>query len=119
MGGRVWRWAGSAPQSRTEDRERGIAPREASWLTVDDRPEREEGIYGARRRGRIQSAETPKTLVMSIVVSCGNRNGQRWGAELDFGSRESFDDFHRPSALGANPKMAQTGGGDLWLGLWC
>jgi len=92
---------------------------EAGLLTVVDREEREEEISGARKRGRTQSPETPKTLVMSIVVSCGNRDRKRWGAELDFRSRESFDDFHRPIAPGAKPKIARTGGGDLRLGLRC
>jgi hypothetical protein len=111
--------AESAQRNRTEDRERGIVVGEASWLTVDDREQREEEIYGAGRRRRTPSGETPKTFVMSMVVSCGNRDWERWGAELDFGSGESFDDFHRPSALGAKPKIARAGSGDLWLGLRC
>ncbi len=113
------KWAGPVQRSRTEDMGRGVVVGEAGWLTVDDREEREEEIYGARRRGRTESAETPKTFVMSIFVSCGNGDRERRGAELDFGSRESFDDFHRTSALGAKPKIARTGGGDLWLGWWC
>ena len=119
MGGAVWRWAESAQRSRTEDLERGIVVGEARWLTVDDLEQQEEEIDCVGRRRRAQSAETPKTFVMSIVVSCGNRDRERWGAELDFGSRESCDDFHRPIAPGANPKIARTGGADLWLGLWC
>ena len=54
---------------------------------------------------------------MWIVVSCGNRDGRR--AELDFGSRESFDDSHRRRALGAKPKIARTKCRDLGLGWWC
>jgi hypothetical protein len=38
---------------------------------------------------------------------------------LDFGGRESFDDFHGPRALGAKPKIARTRCGDLGLGCWC
>jgi hypothetical protein len=105
--------------SRTEDPERGIVVAEASWLTVDDREQREEEMDCARRHRRTPSAETPKTLVMSIVVSCGTRDRERWGAELDFGSRESCDDLHRSMALGANPKIARTSGAGLRLGLWC
>jgi hypothetical protein len=119
MGRAVWMWAESAQRSSTEDMEGGIVVGEARWLTVDDPEPQEEEIDCAGRHRRTQSAETPKTFVMSIVVSCGNRDRKRRGAELDFGSRESCDDFHRPIALGANPKIARTGGGDLWLGLWC
>ena len=54
---------------------------------------------------------------MWIVVSCGNPDRRR--AELDFGSSESFDDFHGPSALGAKPEIARTRCGDLGLGWWC
>src|SRR5271165_1119415 len=75
-----------------------------------------DGPGGARRRGKTESVEAPKTLVMSMVVSCGNRDEQRWGAGLDFGRWESFDDSHGPRALRAKPKITRTGGGDFWLG---
>jgi hypothetical protein len=35
-------------------------------------------------------AETRKDLVLSIVVSCGYRDRQRWRTELDLDSCESF-----------------------------
>ncbi len=38
---------------------------------------------------------------------------------MDFSGGESFDDHHRPTTLGAKPKIARSGGGDLLLGLWC
>ena len=119
IGGAVWRCAESVHWSRTEDPERGIVVGEARWQTVDDPERQEEEMDCVGRRRRAQSAETPKTFVMSIVVSYGNRDRERWGAELDFGSRESCDDLHRPMALGANPKIARTSGADLRLGLWC
>jgi hypothetical protein len=74
----VWRWAGAAQQGRTESRERGIVVDQASWLVVDDREEREEEIYCARRHRRTGGAETPKTFVMLIVLSCGSRDRKRW-----------------------------------------
>ena len=64
-------------------------------------------------RGR---AETREGFVVWMVVSCGN--GIRWRTELDLSSRKPFDDQHRATALGASPKIAGTGGGDLLLGLW-
>jgi hypothetical protein len=117
MGEAVWRWAGSAHRSTTDGMRRGEVVGVASLLTVVDREEREEAIDGARRRGRTPSAETPKTFVMSIVVSCGNRDRQRWRAELNFDRRESLDDSHRPRTLRAKPKIARTDGADLWFGL--
>ncbi len=55
---------------------------------------------------------------MSTVVSCGDGIQGRWRTELDFSSRKPFDDQHRPTALGAKPMIARSGGGDLLLGLW-
>ena len=53
-----------------------------------------------------------------MVVSCGDGIGGRWRTEVDFSSRKRFDDPHRPTGLGARPKIAWTGGGDFLLGLW-
>lgn len=54
-----------------------------------------------------------------MVISCGN-GIRRWGrTELDFSCRKPFDDHHWTTAFGASPKIAGTGGGDLWLGMWC
>jgi hypothetical protein len=96
---------------------RAIVARQASWLIVEQCEAWEEEIYGARRRSRTASDETPKGLVMWIAVSCGNRERRR--AELDFRRRESIDDFHGPSALGAKPKIVRTRCRNLGLGWWC
>src|SRR5271157_1660294 len=56
---------------------------------------------------------------MWTVVSCGESIRGRWRTELDLRRRKSFDDQHRATAFGASPKIAGSGGGDLWLGLWC
>jgi len=48
------------------------------------------------------------------VVSCRSRN-QRWRTKLDFSGGESCDDRHRPTTLGARPKIARTGGGGRLL----
>jgi hypothetical protein len=83
---------------------------------VDDDKEREEGFVCGRGRKRTEGAETPRAFVMSMVASCGNLDRERWGAQLNIGSRESLDDAHRPTAIGANPKIARTGGRGLLLG---
>src|SRR5260370_31226645 len=87
---------------------KGIVVGEASLLTVDDREEREEEIYCARRRRRTAGAETPKTFVLSIVVSCGSGDRERWRTELDFGGREAFKDQHLATALGRTAKKLRT-----------
>jgi hypothetical protein len=51
---------------------------EASFERVDDREEREAEIGCARTHRRAKSAETPKTFVMSVVVSCGSGDWERW-----------------------------------------
>src|SRR5258705_6787960 len=43
------------------------------------------------------------------VLSCGSRD-HRWRTKLHFGSRESLDDYHGPSTLGAAPKIARVVG---------
>jgi len=71
------------------------------------------------RRREIARAEARKGFVMSMVVSCGNRDWERWRTEFDFGSSESLDGRHRSTALGAKPKIVCTGGASLLCGLCC
>jgi hypothetical protein len=53
------------------------------------------------RRGETERADTRKDLLWSRVVSCGlgDQGGRR--TKLDFGSGESFDEHHRPTAFWA------------------
>ncbi len=57
--------------------------------------------------------------MMSIGVSCGEGIPSRRRTELELGSCKPFDEQHRPTTLGAKPSIARTGGGYLYLGLWC
>jgi hypothetical protein len=108
-------------QQHTEDDARdpgagGSAKRSGS---EDWRSWKHEDCRTTRHRER-ERAETRKGLVRSIVVSCSTGGWQRWGTELDLGSRESLDDYHGPTALGAEPEIVRVlGGGSLWLGGWC
>ncbi len=52
------------------------------------------------------------------VASCRSRD-HWWRTKLDFSSGESFDDPHRPTTLGAKPKIVRIRGGDRLLGLPC
>ncbi len=71
--------------------------------------------FAARHRGT-KRVET--RFRMERVASCRSLD-HRWRTKLDFGRDESFDDHHRPTTLGARPKIARTGRGDLLLGLRC
>src|ERR1043166_7398717 len=106
--GLVWKSVGGVRQSGTDDMRRASVVEMARVLTMDDDQEREEEIYRARRHRRAASAATPKTFVMCMVVSCGNRDRKRWRTELYFGRSESFDDHHWATALGTAPKIVRT-----------
>ena len=56
---------------------------------------------------------------MLIGVSCSDSlpGGRR--TKLKIRSCKSLNDQHRPTALGTKPSIARTGGGYLWLGMWC
>ena len=65
----------------------------------------EEQICSAISRATTDRGEARRVLLMEIVVSCGSGD-QRWRTKLHFGSRESLDDHHRSSTLGAEPKIS-------------
>ena len=114
----VWKGVEGMRQNATDDMVRGIAVGEAILLITDDREEREKEIYRTRRRRRTEGAATPKTFVISIVVSCGSRDRKRWRTGLHFGGSESFDDHHWATALGTAPKIVRTiGDGRFLFGL--
>src|SRR6266436_3137526 len=71
----------------------------------------------ARHRGT-ERVEAREGFDLEKVASCRSRD-HRWRTKLDFSSGEPFDDHHRPTTLGARPKIARTGGGGLLLGLRC
>src|SRR5258708_1861773 len=58
------------------------------------------------------------TSELERVALCRSLDHRR-RTQLDFSSGESFDDPHRPTTLGAKPKIVRTGGGDRLLGLPC
>jgi hypothetical protein len=67
------------------------------------------GYRGAER------GEARGVLELETVFSC--RSGDhRWGAKLDFGSGEPFDDFHWSSTLGTAIKIRSVfGGGSVFF----
>ena len=79
---------------------------------------RKEEIGSAtRRRGR-ERDEARKVFVLWTALSCGSRDQDRWRTELDLGSSKSFEDHHRPTTLGAEPKRDRViGSGCFWFGL--
>src|SRR2546427_4398853 len=82
--------------------ERGFG--EKMWQS--ERPRKlKEQICSAMRRTTTDRGGARRILSMERVVSCGNGD-QRWRTKLHFCSRESLDDHHRSSTLGAEPKIS-------------
>jgi len=88
-----------------------MVARETSLLTVDDWEKHAEEMYCTTRRRRTAGAETPNTLAMWMVLSCGNGGRKRGRAELHFGGSKSFDEHHGASTVRAAPKIFRTIGG--------
>jgi hypothetical protein len=115
----VWRCSGMC--SRVEDR----TEIEGKFLNTEmcrGRMSWENGkkeLVGQKDKKRGSEPKHAKDFVMSTVCSCRDGIPGRWRTQLDLSSRKSFDDQHRPTTLGASPKIAGTGGGDLLLGLRC
>ena len=79
---------------------------------------RKEEIGSAARRRGTERDEARKVFVLWTALSCGSRDQDRWRTELDLGSSKSFEDYHRPTTLGAEPKRARViGSGCFWFGL--
>jgi hypothetical protein len=106
----------AVPQSATRDcMSRKLA------VAKKDREERGQRNWKRRfvpRQGTEVRSGSKHVFELEKVVSC--RSGDHWRrAKLDFSRGESFHDHHRPTTLGARPKIARTGGGGLLLGLRC
>jgi len=83
-------------------RERGFCEK----MSRSEAPRKpEEQICSAIRRTTTDRGEARRILLMEQVVSCGSGD-QRWRTKLYLGSREPFDDHHRSSTLGAEPKIS-------------
>ena len=115
-------WEGAAsscaeavPQSATRD---GMSPeagrmRKRILKSVVEELERRPV---PRQNTEVRSG-SKRAFELERVASCRSLD-HRWRTKLDFSSGESFDDPHRPTTLGARPKIARTGGGNLLVGLW-
>jgi hypothetical protein len=66
----------------------------------------EEEIGSAIRRRTADRGEARRVFVMWRVLSCGSGE-HRWRTKLHLDSRESLDDYHRSSTLGAAPKIVR------------
>src|SRR5258708_34344810 len=72
----------------------------------------------AIKRRATDRGEARRVFLLWRVVSCGDA-ALRWRTKLHLDSGEPLDDRHRPTTLGARPKIARTGGGSLFLGFRC
>jgi hypothetical protein len=64
----------------------------------------EEESGSAMRRRATDRGEARRVLLLWKVVSCGSGE-HRWRTKLDLGCGKRFDDHHRSSTLGAEPKI--------------
>jgi hypothetical protein len=90
---------------------------------VDGRGEprrgQEEVVRGQRRHTSAGRSEARRQCGVWGVISC-SRGQERWRTELELCGCKSFDDGHRPAALGTAPQRVQgrSGGGFRFVFRW-
>ena len=100
--GAVWRCAGALRKSTAAGAEG--ERREVSVKGQRSR-RRDDAVCGTARRRKSERADARKGFVLERVVSCGSSDESGRRTKLDFGSSKSFDDHHRSTTLGAEPKI--------------
>ena len=68
---------------------------------------RKAGTGSGTRRKAAWRGEARKVFGMWIAASCGNRDQDRWGTELDLGGSQSLDDHHRSTTVRAQLAIAR------------
>ena len=68
---------------------------------------RKAGTGSGTRRKAAWRGEARKVFGMWIAASCGNRDQDRWGTELDLGGSQSLDDQHRSTTVRAQLAIAR------------
>src|SRR6267142_4512030 len=99
--GAVYRCAGALRQSTAasaEGKKRDVSVK--GWRSR----RRDDTDCGTARRRESERADARKGFVVERGVSCGSSDERGRRTKLDFGSSESFDDHHRSTTLGAEPK---------------
>lgn len=102
--GLVWRCAGAVRRSIADDTVRSAAGYSKAILRGESLRKAEEEIGSAIRRRVANRGEARRVLLLWKVVSCGSGE-HRWRTKLYLGRGEPFDDHHRSSTLGAEPKI--------------
>ena len=100
--GAVYRCAGALRQSTAasaEGKKRDVSVKGRRSRRRDDT------VCGTARRRKSERADARKGFVLERVVSCGSSDESGRRTKLDFGSSKSFDDHHRSTTLGAEPKI--------------
>ena len=105
-------------QSAARNRKRRKGAEYTNVPQKDGVGERGKEIGWSGRYKQRERADLGKCFVLSMFVSCGDGIRDRWRTELDVSGGKPFDDLHRPTALGAEPRIARTGSGNLLFGLW-
>jgi|SRR5580692_12577689 hypothetical protein len=102
--GLVWECAGTVERSTVDHTARPEGGFCVEMWQGEPPRKPDEQIWSAIGRTTTGRGEARRILLMEKVVSCGSGD-HRWRTELYLGSREPFDDHHRSSTLGAEPKI--------------
>ena len=106
--GAVWRCAGALRQSTA-------AGAEGEKTDVGVRGERsgrrDDMVCRTAGHRETERTDARKGFVLERVDSCGSSDESGRRTKLNFGSSKSFDDHHRCTALGAEPRIVGVIGG--------
>src|SRR5712692_5728774 len=97
---------GATPQSAEGSTDRGETSGSARWPRIESMTKWEEEICSATRRSTTDRAEARRVFALWRVVSCGSSGQDGRRTKVNLGGGEPFDDHHRSSTLGAEPKIA-------------
>jgi hypothetical protein len=99
----VWSVEETVRSSTAEDAGNGL---EEESIVEDALRKLRMEFCSALRRRETEHAERREGFGLDRSVSC-DRSEQRWRTELDFCSREPFDDHHRSTTLGTTPETVR------------
>ena len=102
----VWKFAG-VTKIRGGGARTPVQGRVRVEVSLPEEEKKMSGRNGDRLGGR--AAKRVEIPSWGCVVSCGSHDEAGWRTELELCCRESFDDRHRPAALGTAPQRVYGG----------
>jgi hypothetical protein len=113
----------AALQSRKGSADRRESYGSARWARTGSMARQEEASCSAITRRATDHAEARRVSALWRVSSCDSRDHEGRRTKLDLIGSKPLEDYHLPTTLGAEPKIACTIGSrslllDLWFA-WC